>query len=103
MEPVSIVALITASIPFLTAVFKKVFKTDQLEESPRKGINALIPVVLGILSSGLFAYSQGQDWITALAVGLGSGGAAASARDIDKSLTGIANAVAMLVRNDKRT
>lgn len=101
MEPVSVVALITAGIPFLTAVFKKVFKTDQLEEPSRKGINALIPVVLGMLSSGLYAYTQGQDWVTALAIGLGSGGAAASTRDIDKSLTGIANAVVTLMKKSK--
>ena len=101
MEPVSIVALITAGIPFLTAVFKKVFKTDRLEGPSRKGINVLIPVVLGILSSGLFAYSEGQDWITALAIGLGSGGAAASARDLDKSITGIADAVSHLLAKQK--
>lgn len=101
MEPVSIVALITVGIPFLTTVFKKVFKTARLEESPRKGINALIPVVLGILSSGLYAYSQGQDWITSLAVGLGSGSAAASVRDIDKSLIGIANSIVTLFGKGK--
>ena len=93
MEPVSIVALITAGIPFLTAVVKKTFKTDRLEGPSRKGINALIPVVLGILSSGFYAYSQGQDWVTALAIGLGSGGAAASARDIDRNLVRIAEIV----------
>ena len=101
MEPTSIIALITAGIPLLTAVFKKVFKTDQLEEKPRKGVNALIPVALGILSSGLYAYSQCQDWMTALAIGLGSGGAAASTRDLDKSITGIANAVGNLITQRK--
>ena len=101
MEPTSIIALITAGIPLMTAVFKKVFKTDRLEDKPRKGVNALIPVVLGILSSGLYAYSHGQDWVTALAIGLGSGGVAASARDIDKSITGIAEAVSSLTAQRK--
>lgn len=101
MEPTSIIALITAGIPFLTAVFKKVFKTDRLEENPRKGVNALIPVTIGILSSGLYAYSTGQDWVTALAIGLGSGGAAASARDIDRNLIRIAETVGGLLGGKK--
>lgn len=99
MEPVSIVALITAAIPFITALCKKLFKTDRFES--KQGVNALIPIVLGILSSGLYAKGQGSDWITAIAIGLGSGGAAASARDIDKSLTGIANAIATLTYKKK--
>ena len=99
MEPVSIVALITAGIPFLTALCKKLFKTERFEA--KQGIHTLIPVVLGILSSGLYARSQGSDWVTAIAIGLGSGGAAASARDIDKSLTGIATAVSMIISKKK--
>ncbi len=91
MEPISIITLITAAIPFVTTMAKKLFKTDQLEETKRKGINALIPVLIGVLSSGAYAYSQGQDWVTALAVGLGSGGAASSVRDIDKNLIQLLN------------
>lgn len=101
MEPTSIIALITAGIPLVTTVFKKVFKTDRLDDKPRKGVNALIPVILGVLSSGLYAYSQGQDWMTALAIGLGSGGAAASVRDLDKQLTGIAEAITLLIRKQR--
>lgn len=86
MEPVSIVALITMAIPFVTALAKKFLNTDRLPEKPRKGLHALLPVLLGVLSSGLYAYSQGNDWMTALAIGLGSGSTAASVRDIDKNL-----------------
>lgn len=86
MEPVSIVALITAAIPFVTALAKKFLNTDRLPEKPRKGIHALLPILLGVLSSGFYAFSQGNDWMTALAIGLGSGGVAASARDIEKNL-----------------
>jgi hypothetical protein len=89
MEPVSVVALITAAIPFVTALAKKFLNTERLPEKPRKGIHALLPVLLGVLSSGIYAYSQGKDWLTALAIGLGSGGAASSVRDIDKNLTQI--------------
>ena len=99
MEPVSIVALITAGIPFITALCKKLFKTERFEA--KQGINTLIPIVLGILSSGLYAKSQGSDWITAIAIGLGSGGAASSARDIDKSLTGIATSVGVFLNRGK--
>ena len=95
MEPVSIVALITAGIPFITALCKKLFKTERFES--KQGVNALIPIVLGILSSGLYAKSQGSDWITAIAIGLGSGGAAASARDIDKNFTQLAGAISQLI------
>ena len=98
MEPISIVALITTAIPFVTTLAKKLFKTDQLEENKRKGVNALIPVLLGVLSSGLYAFSQGNDWVTALAIGLGSGGAASSARDIEKNLIQLIGTVNKLVK-----
>lgn len=97
MEPISIVALITTVIPFVTALAKKLFKTDQLEETKRKGVNALIPVLIGILSSGAYAYSQGQDWMTALAIGLGSGGTASSARDIEKNLVQLVQTISMFM------
>ena len=87
MEPVGIVALITAAIPLITMLTKKIFKTDKIETTEtRKGIHALIPIVIGILTSGLYAYNHGADWMTALAVGLGSGGTAASARNIGKNV-----------------
>ena len=92
MEPTSMIALITTLIPFVTAALKKVLKTDQWGEK-KTGWNALIPVILGILSSGVYAYSQGSDLPTSLAVGLGSGGAASSARDIDKYLINLVSAV----------
>ena len=92
MEPTSMVALITTLIPFVTAALKKVLKTDQWGEK-KTGWNALIPVILGVLSSGVYAYSQGSDLPTSLAVGLGSGGAASSARDIDKYLINLVSAI----------
>jgi len=98
MEPVSIVALITAAIPFVTAIAKKLFKTDQLEETKRKGINALIPIIFGILSSGFYEYSRSHNWVTALAIGLGSGGVASSARDIDKNLIGLINGIVSIFK-----
>lgn len=94
------IALITTGIPFVTALIKKVFKTDQLNGTPQKGIHLLIPAILGIFSSGLYAYSHGQDWITALAIGLGSGGAVSSARDIEKNMIGIAEAIARLTTKE---
>lgn len=97
MEPISIVALITTAIPFITTAAKKLFKTEQLEETKRKGVNALIPVLIGVLSSGAYAYSQGQDWVTALAIGLGSGGAASSARDIEKNLVQLVQSISMFI------
>jgi len=99
MEPTSIIALITAGIPFLTAIFKKIFKTENL--TAKSGVNALIPIVLGICSSGLYAKSQGSDWLTSIAIGLGSGGAAASARNIDRNLTGIAQEINNLLCGKK--
>lgn len=98
MEPVTIVTLLTAVIPFLTAALKRILPTSQLDEAKRSGLHALLPIVLGILSSGLYEYSRNKNWITALAVGLGSGGAASSARDIDKSLIGIASALSSLFK-----
>jgi hypothetical protein len=101
IEPVSIIALITTGIPFVSALFKKVFKTDQLDENPQRGVHLLIPVVLGILSSGPYVYSQGQDWATSLAIGLGSGGAAASVCCIDKNLIQLAETITTLLGKKK--
>lgn len=88
MEPTSVVAIITAVIPFATAGIKKLLKTDQWGNR-KHGWNSLIPIVLGIVSSGVFAYSQGSDVVTSLAVGLGSGGAASSMRNIEKDLVNL--------------
>jgi hypothetical protein len=97
MEPTSIVAIITALLPFATAAVKKILKTDQWGEK-KTGWNALIPIVLGVVSSGVYAYSQGSDIVTSLAIGLGSGGAASSARDIDKYLLNLFGAIRSLMK-----
>jgi hypothetical protein len=99
MEPVSAVAVITAVLPFVTAFFKKILKTDQW--GPRKsGWNALIPVVLGVASSGVYAYAQGTDVVSSIAIGLGSGGAASSARDIDKNLINLFGAIRTMAEKE---
>jgi|GEM_PF-2609007 len=97
MEPTSVIALITAVIPFVTAAAKKILKTDQWGERKR-GWNALLPVLIGIVSSGVYSYSQGNDWVTSLAIGLGSGGAASSVRDIDRNLTQVVSAALSLLK-----
>lgn len=88
MDPIAASALITTVIPFITAGIKKLF-TKKLPDKYRYGVNAVIPLALGILSSGLYTYSQTRDIWASLAAGLGSGGVASSARDIDKNLTKI--------------
>jgi hypothetical protein len=97
MEPSSIIALITVLIPFATAALKKILKTDEWGERKR-GYNALLPILIGIASSGAYAKSQGNDWVTSLAIGLGSGGAASSARDLDKNLIGFFSAITALLK-----
>lgn len=100
MEPISAVAVITAVLPFVTAGLKKILKTDKW--GPKKsGWNALLPVVLGVASSGVYAYANGSDVVSAIAIGLGSGGAASSARDIDKNLTQIVQTVMNSLRKPK--
>jgi hypothetical protein len=96
MEPASMIALITAAIPFVTAAAKKILKTDTWGEK-KSGWNALIPIVIGIVSAGTYAHSQGNDWVTSLAIGLGSGGVASSARDIDKNLVHILGTLRVLI------
>jgi hypothetical protein len=98
MEPASIIAIITAAVPFVTAAAKKILKTDTWGERKR-GWNALLPIAIGIASAGVYAHSQGHDWVTSLAIGLGSGGAASSARDIDKHLTRIFSAVYTIIQS----
>jgi len=97
MDPVTI-ALITAGIPFITAGFKKIFNTDSFTSKAKAGINTLIPIVLGILSAGLYSYQQTGDLVTAVAIGLGSGGVASSARNIEKNLIGVINGVLSLIK-----
>lgn len=103
MEPVSVISLITVALPFLTAAIKKLLHTEKWAERPRKGFHSLVPVILGILSAGLYEYSRSGDGITALAVGLGSGGAASSVRDIDKNITQVVSAVLSLLKKRQTT
>ncbi len=100
MEPTSMIALITGLIPFVTAAAKKILKTEQWGDKAH-GWNALLPILIGIASAGLFARSQGHDWLTSLAIGLGSGGAASSMRDIDKNLTGLFSAIGSLLKKNR--
>lgn len=90
--PIAIGVLITTAIPFVTAAAKK-FLTKKVSEKYRHGVNAIIPLVLGIVSTGLYTYQQTKDVLVSVAAGLGSGGVASSARDIDKNLTRIVEAV----------
>jgi hypothetical protein len=91
------IAIITAAIPFVTAAAKKILKTDTWGERKR-GWNGLLPILIGIASAGVYAHSQGNDWVTSLAIGLGSGGVASSARDIDKNLTNLVGALLSFIK-----
>ncbi len=82
-------ALITTGIPFITAAVKRLTTKKLPDSKTVSGINAVIPLVIGILSTGLYTYAQTHDWMQAVAAGLASGGVASSARDIDKNLIGI--------------
>ena len=97
MDPVSIGALITTLIPVLTTGIKKLFKTDKLDKELSKGVNTLIPIVLGVLSTGIYALSQGANWKLALAIGLGSGMAAQNMRNLNKRF----NIISALVSKKK--
>lgn len=97
VDPVTITALFTAVIPFVTAGVKKVFTRSMEATDTRSGINAVIPLVLGILSAGLYTYRTTHNVWGAVAAGLGSGGVASSVRDIDKNLIGIVENVYKLV------
>ena len=93
-------ALITAFIPFVTAGLKKLFTRKMPDTDLKTGVHTLIPIVLGILSTGLYMYQKTHDPWVALAAGLGSGGAASSIRDIDKNLVGIVQTVLSMVKKD---
>ena len=98
MDPITVGALMTAGIPFLTAAIKRVFTKKMVPESAQPGVHTVIPLVLGILSTGLYAYSQTKNVWAAVAAGLGSGGAASSIRDVDKNLTRIVETVYGMVK-----
>lgn len=97
MDPITISAIATAVIPFVTAGIKKLF-TKNLPEEMQSGVHAVIPLVLGILSSGLFTYQQTHDVWVSIAAGLGSGGVASSVRDIDKNVTKIIETLYGLIK-----
>ncbi len=84
MEPFAIAGVITTLIPIISTGIKKLLKTDKLSARLKKGVNQLIPLVLGVLSTGLYAMSQGADWRLSLAIGFGSGAIAQNVRDLNK-------------------
>ena len=86
MDQLIIIAVNTLIIPFVVAGIKKLFRTDKLSEQSRKTLHTILPLAAGILSSGLVEFQKSGNWKLALAVGLGSGGAASSLRDADKYL-----------------
>ena len=67
----------------------------------KSGWNALIPIIIEIASARVYAHANGNDWVTSLAIGLGSGGAASSIRDIDKDLTNLISAFLSIVKRPK--
>lgn len=97
MEPIAIAGLMTAGIPFVTALFKRVTRRLVPVEK-QAGVHALIPLFLGILSTGLYVYAETKNVWAALAAGLGSGGAASSVRDVDKNLLGIVSSIYKLAK-----
>lgn len=101
MDPITVSALITAGIPFVTAGLKRLITRKLVTPEKQPGINTLIPLVLGILSTGLYTYSQTHDVVLSIAAGLGSGSAAASMRDVDKNLTGIVESIYKLASKKK--
>lgn len=92
MDPVTL-GLITAGIPFLTALVKKLFKTTE-----KPGVNTLLPLAIGILSAGVTEYSVTHNVVQALTIGLGAGGVASSVRDFDKNAVGLIGGVLKLVK-----
>jgi Kef-type K+ transport system membrane component KefB len=92
MDPISASAVATVAIPFITAAIKKLF-TKKLPDNVQPGINTVLPLVLGMVSAGLYTYTQTHNVWGAVAAGLGAGGVASSARDLDKNLLGIVASV----------
>jgi hypothetical protein len=90
---VDIAAVITAVIPFATALFKRAFRTDRIEDKAiRRGVNGLLPVVLGVVCAtatcylgdklpGLDIESGAHDLATCITAGLVVGTTASWVRD----------------------
>lgn len=100
MDQLIIVTVNTLLIPFAVAALKKIFRTDKLSERSRKTLHTMMPLAAGILSSGIVEWQRSHDWKLALAVGLGSGGAASSLRDADKNLN-VIGALRTMMREPK--
>ena len=100
MDQLIVIVVNTLAIPFITALAKKLFRTERLPEQTRKSLHTLMPLAAGVLTSGLVEYGHSHDWKLALAVGLGSGGAASSLRDADKNLNMIGSVRGMFQKKD---
>jgi hypothetical protein len=74
-----------------------------MDEQTRRTVHTFMPLVTGVLSAGLYEYQRTHDWKMALAVGLGSGGAASSIRDADKNLNLVGSLREAFQKEDSQT
>lgn len=95
---VEILAIITAVVPILTPLIKKLLKTDKW--GSKKTTNAIIPLVVGVLGGIIACASEactvaeackqaGVWWQCALG-GLAAGAGGSYVRDFDKNVLGLA-------------
>jgi hypothetical protein len=84
MDPAT-VGLITAALPFLTGLVKRLLRTDRIKaEKRRHNVNSIIPIFLGMLTAGVKTYLDTQDWTQGVLAGLASATVASKARDVVK-------------------
>ncbi len=89
MDPVTLGAIITAGAPIVTGLFKKIFKTGELDNA--KTVHQILPLCVGLIASIINNYATNGDWKTAILTGLAGGAGASYIRDFDKNVLGLAN------------
>lgn len=102
MGLIEILALITAVVPILTPLIKKLLKTDKWEsKDSKKATHAIIPLAVGVFAAvaacaagvcdqAAASCSQGSTWLQCVLGGLAAGAGGAYVRDFDKNVTGLA-------------
>ena len=105
--PVALIAaIITAGTPLVTALFKKLFKTDALPEGKQKMVHQLVPLGFGLAASVLTCAAglcQGDacpaqaSWLQCALYGLAYGAGGSYLRDFDTNVTKFSVAATALI------
>jgi len=102
MDPLSLIGVITAVGPIITAGVKKVFKTDDIAtKDARKIVHKTIPLVVALLAAGTSHVLAGMPVEQAIMAALAGGLSGSYVRDMDRHGLKLIQNLALLVSKKK--